>query len=258
MVILKAVIKHQKARSLHFNVAEYFNCHYCGSMARKDRLFSLIQILRDGNLYRACDLAGLVSVSLRTLYRDMDTLIASGVPVRGERGVGYQITAAYTLPALNLTKTELEALHLGLAAVGESDDNELAIAAKALSHRIDGVLPEDRAATSGWSFATYPFADAARGFQHMPKLRQAVRARQKMQVTLGGATYNLRPLALDYWGRLWTLAAWSETINGFVTLRVDQIDILGAMPAAFVDEPGKTFVDYLDWNKARHKKPTTP
>ncbi len=170
-------------------------------MARKDRLFSLIQILRDGNLYRACDLAGLVSVSLRTLYRDMDTLIASGVPVRGERGVGYQITAAYTLPALNLTKTELEALHLGLAAVGESDDNELAIAAKALSHRIDGVLPEDRAATSGWSFATYPFADAARGFQHMPKLRQAVRARQKMQVQCGRGYLQTAALGLGLLGQ---------------------------------------------------------
>ena len=110
----------------------------------------MIQIIRDGNLYRACDLAALVGVSLRTLYRDMDTLAASGVPIRGERGVGYQITAAYTLPALNLTKTELEALHLGLAAVGESDDTELANAAKALSSRIDGVLPEDRAAAAGW------------------------------------------------------------------------------------------------------------
>ena len=226
-------------------------------MTRKDRLFSLIQIIRDGNLYRACDLAAHVGVSLRTLYRDMDTLAASGVPIRGERGVGYQITAAYTLPALNLTKTELEALHLGLAAVGESDDTELANAAKALSSRIDGVLPEDRAAASGWSFATYPFADAARGFQYMPKLRQSIRARQKMQISFRGDVYKLRPLALDYWGRLWTLAAWSETASEFVTLRIDQIDRVGAMPAAFVDEPGKTLVDYLSWNKARNSKITS-
>ena len=211
----------------------------------------MIQIIRDGNLYRARDLAALLRVSLRTLYRDMETLASSGVPIRGERGVGYQITAAYTLPALNMTKTELEALHLGLAAVGESDDIELAKAAKALSSRIDGVLPEDSAAASGWSFATYPFADAARGFQHMPKIRQAIRARQKMQISLLGDIYKLRPLALDYWGRLWTLAAWDEMTSGFVTLRVDQINSLGAMPAAFVDEPGKTLVDYLAWNKAR-------
>ena len=221
-------------------------------MARKDRLFSLIQIIRDGNLYRACDLAALMGVSLRTLYRDMDTLAASGVPIRGERGVGYQITAAYTLPALNMTKIELEALHLGLAAVGESADTELANAAKALSSRIDGVLPEDRAAASGWSFATYPFADAVRGFQHMPKLRQAIRARQKMQISIRGDVYKLRPLALDYWGRIWTLAAWDETTSEFVTLRIDQINSLGAMPAAFVDQPGKTLLDYLSWNKARN------
>ena len=221
-------------------------------MARKDRLFSLIPIIRDGNLYRARDLAALMGVSLRTLYRDMDTLAASGVPIRGERGVGYQITAAYTLPALNMTKTELEALHLGLAAVGESADIELANAAKALSSRIDGVLPEDRAAASGWSFATYPFADAVRGFQHMPKLRQAIRARQKMQVSIRGDVYKLRPLALDYWGRLWTLAAWDETTSEFVTLRIDRITSLGAMPAAFVDQPGKTLIDYLSWNKSQN------
>jgi len=249
LIVSKPVAPQQKAALRVSTIVWKLNCHYCVSMARKDRLFSLIQILRDGNLYRACDLAELVGVSLRTLYRDMDTLAASGVPVRGERGLGYQITAAYTLPALNLTKTELEALHLGLAAVGESEDTELSAAAKALSRRIDGVLPEDSAAASGWSFATYPFADAARGFQHMPKLRQAIRAKQLMQIILGAQTLRLRPLALDYWGRLWTLAAWSESAQGFVTLRVDEITRLDAMPAVFVDEPGKSLVDYLAQSK---------
>ena len=57
-------------------------------MSRKYSLFLLIQIIRDGNHYRAYNLANLVGVSLRTLYRDMHTLATSGVPVRGERGVG--------------------------------------------------------------------------------------------------------------------------------------------------------------------------
>ena len=146
---------------------------------------------------------------------------------------------------------------MGLAAVGESEDAELSAAAKALSRRIDGVLPEDSAAASGWSFATYPFADAARGFQHMPKLRQAIRSKQLMQITLGSETLRLRPLALDYWGRLWTLAVWDERAQDFITLRVDKITRLDAMPAVFVDEPGKSLVDYLAWNthpdRARHR-----
>ncbi len=79
-------------------------------MRRTDRLFDIIQILRDGNLHRAQDIAEALEVSVRTIYRDMDTLTASGIPVQGERGVGYMVTSQITLPPLNLTTEELEAL----------------------------------------------------------------------------------------------------------------------------------------------------
>ena len=132
------------------------------SQSRPDRLFTLISILRDGRLHRATDLADQLGVSLRSIYRDMDTLASSGVPVSGERGLGYQMTAPVTLPPLNLSKVELEALHLGMAVVSEADDPELRNAARSLSAKIDAVLPESRDATpTGWGFAIYPFADAA-------------------------------------------------------------------------------------------------
>ena len=57
-------------------------------MRRTDRLFELVQILRDGKVHRAEEMAARLEVSVRTIYRDMDTLRASGVPVEGERGVG--------------------------------------------------------------------------------------------------------------------------------------------------------------------------
>ncbi|NNK78551.1 MAG: HTH domain-containing protein, partial [Litoreibacter sp.] len=41
---------------------------------RSDRLFDLIVLLRDGRLHRAEDLARDLNVSVRTIYRDMDTL----------------------------------------------------------------------------------------------------------------------------------------------------------------------------------------
>ncbi len=214
-------------------------------MSRPDRLIALIQTLRDGRLHRAQDLAARHGVSLRTIYRDMETLMASGVPVLGEKGLGYQITAAVTLPPLNLTLTELEALHVGISVVGEAADDELSEAARSLSAKIDAVLPEDRsAAPSGWGFAIYPFADAARGFQHMPSLRAAIRARQKLEVTLDDRPRVIRPLQLDYWGRVWTATVWCETTADFATLRVDQITGLKILPQLFVEEQGKTLVDY--------------
>lgn len=219
-------------------------------MARTNRLVDLLLILRDGRLHRAQDMADRLGVSLRTIYRDMDTLIASGVPIAGERGLGYMSTAAVTLPPLNLTLTELEALHLGMAVVGEAGDDELKAAARSLSAKIDAVLPEDRTIPpTGWGFAVYPFADAARGFQHMPAIRGAIRARQKLRVTYRNDKAEvtdrvIRSLQLDYWGRIWTVTVWCELRADFRVMRVDRIDMLRVLPQLFVDEPGKTLADY--------------
>lgn len=221
-------------------------------MRRADRLMQLIQLLRDGDLHRADDLARATGVSLRTIYRDMETLAASGVPIEGARGVGYRVTAAITLPPLNLTMTEVEALHLGLQAVGQNGDDELSQAAQSLSAKLDAVMPEDRTrAPAGYGFAVYPFADAAKGFRHLPMIRQAIRARQKLAITLAERDRTVRPLQLDYWGRLWTCVVWCETTKGFDELRVDQMDNQRILPGLFVDEPGKSLADF-------HAKDTSP
>lgn len=207
-------------------------------------------ILRDGRYHRAEDVARKMGVSLRTIYRDMDTLVASGIPIEGQRGYGYRATAAITLPPLNLSMTELEALHLGLAVAGDAIDPEVSAAAKSLSAKIDAVLPEDRSAPpTGFGFAAYPFSDAAAGFRYMPVLRNAIRARQKIAITLRNAegaqeSRTVRPLALDYWGRVWTCTVWCETQKDFRQLRIDKIDELRVLQGLFVNEPGKTLEDY--------------
>ncbi|MGR3273158.1 HTH domain-containing protein [Thalassococcus profundi] len=216
-------------------------------MKRADRLYALMQRLRSGALHRAEDLARDLGVSVRTIYRDMDTLAASGVPVAGERGLGYSARAAITLPPLNLTDTELEALHLGLAAVGASDMEELSAAAAALSAKIDAVLPQDTGTAPGrFGFATYPFAEAAQGFRHMPAVRAAIRARQKLRLRLQDdeTQHLVRPLHIDYWGRIWTCIVWDEGAGDFASFRIDRIADLAPAPGLFVDEPGKTLADY--------------
>ncbi|MEO9826645.1 MAG: YafY family protein [Paracoccaceae bacterium] len=220
-------------------------------MRRTDRLFELIQLLRDGQLHRGRDLAETLEVSLRTLYRDMDTLIASGIPVEGERGLGYMMTAPITLPPLNLTLEELEALHLGLAVVTKATDPEMQKAATSLSAKIDAVLPEDRSApASGWGFAVYPFEEAARGFMHMAPLRAAIRSRRKVEITYKSrdeteTNRTIRPLQMEYWGRVWTLTAWCEARQAFRVFRVDRIATLDVSFDSFEEEAGKTLADYF-------------
>ncbi len=227
-------------------------------MRRSDRLLEMVQILRDGRVHLARDIAARLGVTARTIYRDMEALMASGVPVRGTKGLGYAMTAPVTLPPLNLTMTELEALHLGLAIVGEGGDAERRAAAASLSAKIDAVPPGDRdQAVTGWGFAVYPFADAAAGFTHMPALRAAIRARQKLRLQMAGeeAPRKVRPLELDYWGRVWTVTCWCEASRGFKTLRADRIETAEVLPELFVDEIGKTLTDFRARTTAHDREP---
>ena len=213
---------------------------------RSDRLYNIILHLRDGGLHTAADLSRNLGVTPRTIYRDMDRLVASGIDICGTPGLGYRSGASVSLPALNLTNEELEVLHLGLAIIGEGAEPELQSAALSLSQKIEAVLPEEgQSPPQPFGFALYPFADAARGFQHMPSIRAAIRSRQKLQLSDASASNQvIRPLSLDYWGRLWTCVSWSETTDSFAGFRLDLIDHLTVLPELFVDEQGKTLKDY--------------
>jgi predicted DNA-binding transcriptional regulator YafY len=224
-------------------------------MRRTDRLFDLIQILRDGKLHRARDLAGALEVSVRTVWRDMATLMGSGLPVEGERGVGYMLTAPITLPPVALTREEFEALRLGMALVASAADPGLSRAASSLRAKIAAVTPGGADETGSETFV-FSSAEAAQAAPHLGTLRRAIREHLKLRLDYCGlardrTTRTVRPLQLEFWGRAWTLTAWCELRNDFRVFRVDLIESLAAEGGAFLPETGKTVDDYL----ARHDPP---
>lgn len=213
-------------------------------MSRPDRLFVLLQHLRDGKLHRAEDLAARLRVSQRTLYRYMDRLVASGVPVVGQRGVGYRLRNEIALPPLTLTPDELEALQLGIAIVAETPDPALKASALSLAARLDTALPaEPLPPDAAWKKEFAQSRSSARGFSHMPALRNAIAGRQKLRLTVQGQSCTVRPLKLDHVGRVWTLAVWCEDVSGFRDIRVDLIENVTPLPELFVDKPGKRLRD---------------
>lgn len=207
-------------------------------------------MLRGGALLRASDIANAMDVSVRTIYRDIDQLITSGVPIEGSRGIGYRTLDVTTLPPITLTQAELEVLNLGLAIVVEAADPKFRAAAQSLAEKLDNALPESSVdSADAWKFARSPFADAARGFSSMPLIRAAIKAKQKLQITYNSkgdrvTTRTVRPLQIDYWGRVWTLTAWCERKSAFRVFRTDLIQTAEARPEMFVDEVGKRLSDY--------------
>lgn len=110
-------------------------------MKRDARLYDIVQVLRDGRLHTASELAERLGVSSRTIWRDMEILAASGLPVTGERGLGYILRSPLVLPPTMLTPEELEALVEGLRHVGQ-DGNPRAKAARSLLYKVATLLPQ--------------------------------------------------------------------------------------------------------------------
>lgn len=218
-------------------------------MRRTDRLFDLIQILRDGRLHKAAEMAEKLEVSVRTIWRDMGTLMASGLPVEGERGVGYILRAPITLPPMILTALELEALRLGVRLVAQGADPGLARAAQGLATKIASVTPAPDALTDEDELFVFTGRETARAAPHLPMLRDALRKKLRLSISYidpeGRESHrDVRPLQLEFWGRVWTLAAWCEAREDFRSFRVDRIVAVTPTGEAYPDEPGRRLADY--------------
>jgi predicted DNA-binding transcriptional regulator YafY len=75
-------------------------------MNRFDRITAILIQLQSRKVVRAQDLAERFNISLRTVYRDINSLSEAGIPIIGEAGVGYSIMDGYRLPPVMFTREE--------------------------------------------------------------------------------------------------------------------------------------------------------
>ena len=86
-------------------------------MTRAERAFAILLLLSDRRAMTATALAARFEVTVRTIYRDVEMLSLTGVPVYAERGVkgGYRLMEGFFLPPVGLTRAEAVATLLALA-----------------------------------------------------------------------------------------------------------------------------------------------
>lgn len=95
------------------------------SPKRFDRIIAILIQLQSKKIIKAQELADRFEVSLRTIYRDIRTLEASGVPIYSEAGFGYSLLDGYRLPPVMFTREEAESFIAAEKLMQKFTDKEL-------------------------------------------------------------------------------------------------------------------------------------
>ncbi len=201
-------------------------------MARAERLLGLIQVLRRHRRpVSGQTLADELGVSLRTIYRDIQTLIGQGAAIDGEAGIGFILRPGFVLPPLMFSDEEIEALVLGLRLVAQRTDAQFKRAAMDALAKIAAVLPDDlREGIENIGLLAGPDDEAEP--VDLAAVRAAIRDEQKLVLHYvdrdGEETQRvIWPIAIGFFKRAQVIAAWCEMRADYRHFRTDRIVRVG-------------------------------
>ncbi|WP_053731299.1 YafY family protein [Nocardia sp. NRRL S-836] len=213
---------------------------------RASRLVSLLLLLQTKGRMTAQALADELEVSVRTIYRDVESLHAAGVPLYGDAGPGggYQLLDGYRTRLTGLTEQEAESLFLA-GLPGPAADLGLGAAVSAAHLKLMAALPSpmrDRAARMATRFhldapAWYydpersPFLELVADAVWQARLLEVSYRRWQAPEEV---TRVLRPLGLVLKAGRWYLVALGST--RISTYRVTQIQAARVLDDTF-DRP---------------------
>jgi len=207
-------------------------------MSRAERLLRLVQLLRR---YRApvsaATLAEELEVSVRSVYRDVQTLREQGAAIEGEAGIGYLLQPGFLLPPLMFSDEELEAITLGLRLSAEHGDEALGRAAAEVVAKLRAVLPKDlRVMLEGTGLLAGPARERPTEQVDLAEIRRALRREQKAEIDYVdqrnvASTRVIWPIALGFFERVRVVVAWCEQRQDFRSFRSDRIQRWVTLPS---------------------------
>lgn len=199
-------------------------------MSKSDRLLQCMQVLRTLPApVKAHDLAQQLEVSLRTVYRDIDSLRSAGAMIDGEAGYGYTLIEDPALPPMMFNLDEVEALVLGLREVEQIADPVLANAATNVLSKVAAGLPKNLQNELRHSVLHVKhFAPRPEIHIDVAEFRKQTRAEQELAIAYtdahGAETERvILPLSIVYMMDKLVVIAFCQLRQDFRAFRMDRI-----------------------------------
>jgi predicted DNA-binding transcriptional regulator YafY len=221
-------------------------------MSRSDRLLLLLQVVRSLPApVTAAQLAVETGVSVRSVYRDIDSLRAAGAKIEGERGFGYTLIEDGTLPPQAFSRIEIEALTLGLAEVRQMGDPALATAVRSILGKLAATLPSiAQQHLLHTVFQVHHFEEQQPTLPDMAVIREACWREAAVLITYEdrngmASTRTLWPLSIVYVKLSFVLLAYCCLRKDFRIFRMDRIGTVSLTSISFRPRRAALLREYL-------------
>ena len=223
---------------------------------RADRLLSLMMLLQTRKQMTAEALATELEVSKRTIYRDIDALSATGVPIyaNGGPGGGYALLDSYRTTLTGLNEAEIQALFM-LTIPGPISDLDVSRQLKTTILKLTSTLPEHYQSQSDY-IRQRLHLDAARWFQpdeptpHLKVVQEAAWQDYQLYLTYRRRDGTLSQRTVSPYGLVAKAGIWylvAATDSGMRVYRVSRIETIELTQSHFVRSQDFNLVDF--WTK---------
>lgn len=208
---------------------------------RLSRLTAIITQLQSKRLITARYLAEKHNVSIRTIYRDINTLEKSGIPIITEEGKGYSLMEGYQLPPVLFTEDEANALITAEQLVLKNKDQSFSENYSNAITKIKSVLKHSQKGKADLLSDRIYFKENdkdKKSSNYLMRIQSAITNFQVLEIeylSLGNklSKHQIEPFAVYSNKENWLLIGFCKLKNDFRAFRIDLIQQLTPLNETF-------------------------
>ncbi|WP_316832845.1 YafY family protein [Pedobacter aquatilis] len=201
---------------------------------RISRLTAILTLLQTKRLLTATELSSKFSVSVRTIYRDIKALEASGVPILTIEGKGYSLMEGFKIPPVMFTESQANALILAEQLVLKNKDASFIAAYSEAIDKIKAVLGNKTKDNVNLLAERTRFSQNFNNERNSNNLSDLQFCLTNFRLTRieyvneakKSSIRTIEPFALVSTQENWLLIAWCRLRNDFRFFRLDRINKL--------------------------------
>lgn len=192
-------------------------------MKRLDRLLAVALLLSARRRLQAQGLAEHFNISLRTVYRDVRSLVEAGFPIVGTPGDGYLLPSTSTMRPLVMEPDEAEALVMGARLLEQTGDDAIRARLATAVAKLESVLPTDGVRRLREHRTRVLLSGGSRSAGPIGVLLEGVTEHRVVRIQYGLLRREIEPLGLVRIDDHWFVPSYCRLREDLRTFRADRI-----------------------------------